>query len=221
MTLVTAFIILIVLMFKYYLASFSTYHHHQVELLTASFHRLLPLQKSIGSLQLLTHKLIRGPNPRSSSNLMNGTNSPIRQIPARIDAVYAHQDHRLSAIERYVREVDQYNARLGGKYSADSRQGNAMTRYVSNWEHDWNRLSMIRSPGGEDGSFHDGGSQSCQEPFRDRGSRYDNGSSFNEDHGKHGAGSHSERSCSVNGVGSSRDGRSHDGGSSSHCSGSR
>ena len=98
-------------------------------------------ERSSSSANLLIDGLLRSSNNRSNSNMVSISNSNSRLAPVRINAAQAHQYHRPNAIDRYVREVDQYNAWLGPQHHVNSTRPEAKARYLQNWDRDSERLA--------------------------------------------------------------------------------
>ena len=72
--------------------------------------------------------------------------------PICIDATRAHQYHRPAAISRYIHDVDQYNAWLGGQKQANPTRLEAKAGYINNWDRNWGQLNTANSRRGQDGS---------------------------------------------------------------------
>jgi len=91
-------------------------------------------------LDLLADDLTSNSNPGVTSEPSNGSDFSTFPASARVDAARAHQHHRPSGIERYIREVDQYNAWLGGNQHANPPRIEAKAHYLDNWDRNWKRL---------------------------------------------------------------------------------
>jgi len=91
-------------------------------------------------LDLLADDLTSNSNPGVTSEPSNGSNFSTFSASVRVDAAQAHQHHRPSGIERYIREVDQYNAWLGGNQHSNPPRIEAKAHYLDNWDRDWKRL---------------------------------------------------------------------------------
>ena len=113
-------------------------------------------------------------NPTSSSHTQPCSNSD------HIGATQSRRYHHTVSIDRYIRELDQYNAWLGGQHCITSHRGEAMAQYVSNWECDWDRLSVARSPGKEENKSYGGDNHQCRRKFYGGAGWCDAGSECNE-----------------------------------------
>lgn len=193
-------------------------------------------------LDLLADDLTSNSNPGVTSKPSNGSNFSTFSASVRVDAAQAHQHHRPSGIERYIREVDQYNAWLGGNQHSNPPRIEAKAHYLDNWDRDWkrldtasNRCAHVRSDGtgtansgagsnsgggsngrgdpcGEDESYGRGSSYG-RESLCGGDSSYDGGNRQDENVSQ--TGIRSRREASFNGKGS------RNGGGNSHHSTSR
>ena len=172
---------------------------------------------------MLTYYPLSTSNNRSSANTVSIPNGSAGPAPIRIDATQAHQHHRPAAISRYIREVDQYNAWLGGQNQANPTRHEAKAQYVKSWDRNWGQLNTARSRRDQEGRDSAGDTNHVEGPYGGEGflsvgtpgvggSRHSAGGSH--DGGSHQAGATLATRSYPNGAANSLGGSSHYGGGS-------